>query len=258
MPKRSNAGRIYGSKKRARTQTRRGFRRTYRRRRAQLGKPSRGLRQSVYLFKRQTTSVVSLNGVADGTGWFPAGDNGMYKQFEFNLDQLTGTGQTDFTALFKRYKICAVKVELSFNSTGSVISSVPTSSSIPVPGAQLQVYTTPNRSGRARDPSVNPLTEAELMHTQAKTKRLALNGGRPLRYYMKMTQLGMIYVSPTDTDYATQAAQFVSTGETGAIHYGSEVYINRVDGAALSSGLVGAGQTMRQTVTYYLAFKGVE
>lgn len=258
MPKRSNTGRIYGSKKRARTSTRRGFRRTYRRRRSRIGKPSRGLRQSTYLFKRQTTSVVSLNGSADGTGWFSSGDNGMYKQWVFNLDQLTGTGQTDFTALFKRYKICAVKVELSFNSNQSNITSVPTTSSIPVPGAQLQVYTTPNRSGRYRDPSTNPLTEAELMHTQAKTKRLALNGGHPLRYYMRMNQLGMIYVSPTDTDYAVQRAQYVSTSETGAEHYGCEMYINRVDGQALSTGLVGAGQVLRQEVTYYLAFKGVE
>ncbi len=259
MPKRSNTGRIYGKRapKRART-ARAGFRRTYRRRRSKLGKPSRGLRQSVYLFKRQTTSVVPLNGSADGTGWFGAGDNGIYKQWVFNLDQLTGTGQTDFTALFKRYKICAVKVELSFNSNNSNISSVDVNQSNVVAGAQLQVYTTPNRSGRYRDPSTNPLTEAELMHTQSKLKRLCLNGGRPISYYMRLNQLGMIYVSPTDTDYATQPAQYVSTGETGAEHYGLEMYINRVDGQPLSTHLNGAGQTMRQTVTFYLAFKGVE
>ncbi len=96
------------------------------------------------------------------------------------------------------------------------------------------------------------------MNTQAKKKRLALNGGKPLKYYMKPTQLGMVYVSPTDTDYAVQPAQYISTGETGAEHYGLEMYINRVDGKALSSNLAGTGQSMRQTTTFYLAFKGVE
>ncbi len=256
MPKRKFSS-TNASRKRTRP-GRFGFRRTYRKRRSKLGKPSRGLRQSTYLFKRQTTSVVQLNEVADGTGWFPSGDNGMYKQWVFNLDQLTGVGQTDFTSLFKQYKICACKVELSFNSTASVISSVDVSQSNVVAGAQLQVYTTPNRSGRYRDVSSNPLTETELMHTQAKTKRLALNGGHPLKYYMRVNQLGMIYVSPTDTDYSVQRPQFLSTGETGAEHYGLEMYVNRVDNLPLSSNLHGSGQTLRQTVTYYLAFKGVE
>lgn len=229
-----------------------------RKRTPSLGKPSRGLRQSTYLFKRQITSVIPLATTALTDGWTNAGDNGIFKSFVFNLNDLgTGEASTDFTNLFKRYKICAVKVELSFNSTGSVISSVPSSSSIPVPGGQLQVYTTPNRSGRARTAD-NPLTEEILLNTQAKRKRLALNGGRPLTYYMRTTQLGMIYVSPTDTDYAVQPSQYVSTTETGAEHYGLEMYINRVDGQALSAGLVGTGQTMRQTLTYYLAFKGVE
>lgn len=258
MPKRKFTS-TNASRKRTRP-GRFGFRRTYRKRRSKLGKPSRGLRQSTYLFKRQFTSVVPLDGSADGTGWFDSGDGGMYKQWVFNLDQLTGTAKTDFTSLFKRYKICGAQVELAFNSTGSVISSGhPTGASITVPGAQLQVYSTPNRSGRYRDPSTNPLTLTELMNTQCKKKRMALNGmGRPLKYYMKLNQLGMIYVSPTDTDYAVQPAQYVSTSETGAEHYGLESYIHRVDGAGLSAGLVGSGQTLRQTITLYIACKGVE
>lgn len=265
MPKRSNAGRTYGKSKRARTTRRTGpVRRRRYRRRARVGKPSRGLRQSTYLFKRQTTEVIPL--VATGStehGWLPASgtgsDSGIFKQWAFSLNQLAQAsteGATDFTNLFKRYKICAVKLELSFSNTASAASATAGSATINVPNCQLQVYTTPNRSGRART-AANPLTEQELMHTQAKQKRLALTGGRPLTYYMRVNQLGMVYVSTTDTDYGVQRPQYISTGETGCVHYGLEMYINRVDGQALSSGLT-SNQYMRCTTTYYLAFKGVE
>lgn len=264
MPKRSNTGRSYGKAKRARTRRTGAVFRRRRRTRTKLGKPSRGLRQSTYLFKRQTTEVIPL--IATGStehGWLPASgdgsDPGIFKQWQFSLSQLANadtTGATDFTALFKRYKIAAVKVELSFSNTASTVASVSGSGTMQTPNCQLQVFTTPNRSGRARDAS-NPLTEKELMHTQAKRKRLALNGGRPLKFYMRVNQLGMVYVSTTDTDYAVQRPQYISTGETGCVHYGLEMYINRVDGQALSTNQT-TNQFMRCTTTYYLAFKGVE
>lgn len=263
MPKRAR-GSYAGPRKRARTRRTGVMRRRPRRRRTRIGKPSRGLRQSTYLFKRQTTEVIPL--LATGStehGWYPSSgtgtDPGIYKQWQFSLSQLADastTGSTDFTALFKRYKICGVKLEISFSNTASAVTSTASSSAAVPPNCQLQVYTTPNRSGRART-AANPLTEQELMHTQAKTKRLALNGGRPLKYYMRVNQLGMIYVSPTDTDYAVQRPQYISTGETGAVHYGFEMYINRVDGQTLSSNQT-TNQYMRVTATYYLAFKGVE
>ncbi len=252
-----------GARKRARTRKTGFMRRRPRRNRARIGKPSRGLRQSTYLFKRQTTEVIPL--LATGStehGWYPSSGTGsdpvIYKQWAFSLNQLAQAsteGSTDFTNLFKRYKICAVKLELSFSNTAAAVSST-TAVTASAPNCQLQVYTTPNRSGRSRT-AANPLTEQELMHTQAKKKRLALNGGKPLVYYMRVNQLGMIYVSATDTDYGVQRPQYISTGETGAVHYGLEMYINRVDGNTLSSGIT-TNQFMRCTTTYYLAFKGVE
>lgn len=263
MPKRSGIPTAYGRSKRARRKTG-PVRRRRRRTRTRIGKPSRGLRQSTYLFKRQTTEVIPL--VATGStehGWLPASgdgsDPGIFKQWQFSLSQLASAsteGSTDFTNLFKRYKIAAVKVELSFSNTASAVTSTASAAAAVPPNCQLQVFTTPNRSGRARTAS-NPLTEKELMNTQAKRKRLALNGGRPLKFYMRVNQLGMVYVSTTDTDYAVQRPQYISTGETGCVHYGLEMYINRVDGQALSSQQT-TNQYMRCTTTYYLAFKGVE
>lgn len=230
-------------------------RRRFSKRSTRLGRPSRGLAQSTYLFKRQTTEVIDLLPTGSpGNGWLPASgdasDNGIFKQWNFSLAQLPNI--TEFTSLFKRYKITAVKLDLSFTNTGSVITSVGTAPS----NGQLQVYTTPNRNGRSRN-AANPLTEAVLLQTQAKKKRLALNGGRPLKYFMKLKQLGMIYTSPTDTDYGTQWPQYVSTSETNAAHYGLEMYINRVDGKPLSTEITG-NQSVRITTTYYLSFKGVE
>ncbi len=266
MPKRLHGGYPAPMRRAKRARARRTgavFRRR-RRNRSKLGKPSRGLRQSTYLFKRQTTEVIPL--LATGStehGWLPASgdgsDPGIFKQWAFSLQQLadaSSAGSTDFTNLFKRYKIAAVKLEISFSNTGAAVSSVAGSSTMTVPNCQLQVYTTPNRSGRART-AANPLTEQELLHTQAKRKRLALNGGKPLKFYMRVNQLGMVYVSTTDTDYAVQRPQYISTGEPGCVHYGLEMYINRVDGQALSSHLT-TNQYMRCTTTYYLAFKGVE
>ena len=129
MPKRRILQSGYGSK-RARRKTG-PVRRRRRRTRSKVGKPSRGLRQSTYLFKRQTTEVIPL--VATGStehGWLPASgdgsDPGIFKQWQFSLSQLASAsteGSTDFTNLFKRYKIAAVKVELSFSNTGSAVTS---------------------------------------------------------------------------------------------------------------------------------------
>lgn len=215
------------------------------------------MRQSTYLFKRQTTEVIALSPEgAPESGWIPSGDNGVFKQWQFALSDLVGEGSTDFTALFKRYKINAVKVDIAFNNTGSVLAGTSGASALGA-GGQLQVYTTPNRNGRVRTFLSNPLTEAELLNTQAKRKRLALNGGKPLSFYMKVNQLGMVYVSQTDTDYAVQRPQYISTGETQAAHYGYEMYINRVDGQALAVNMSGQ-QSMRVTTTYFMSFKGVE
>lgn len=231
--------------------------RVFRRRRnkPKLGRPSRGLKQSLYFFKRKTTEVVTLIDDALTNGWLVSSDNGIYKSWTFNLDQLNS--KTDFTNLFKMYKICAVKLELCFNNTGSVISANNIAGQNSVqPGCQLQVFTIPNRIGKARS-VLAPLTEQIVLDTQSHKKRLALNGGRPLKFYFKLNQLGMVFHNSTNTDYTLSKAKFISTQETGTEHYGLEMYINRVDGNALSTGMANT-QSVRINTTYYLACKGVE
>lgn len=233
---------------RGRKRARRGRRPAFKRRqtRSKLGKPSRGLRQSTYMFKRRITQVVDLSG-SSNSGWVKSSENALFRQWVFKLADLDSASATDFTHLFKRYKINAVKVELSFSNT----QSAPDGTN---PGNyQIQVYTMLNRSGRTEE----NMTEQMFLNTQASSKRLALNGGKPLKYYMKVNQLAETYASATNTDYCVQKPRYVSTGETGCEHYGLNMYVNRVDGEPLTTGILSA-QHMRMTMTYYMSFKGVE
>lgn len=225
------------------------------RRTSRLGKPSRGLTQSTYMFKRRTTSVLPLDGSSQ-SGWTLSGDNGVYRNWVFTLGDITTS--TEFTRLFRRYKINAVKVELAFSNTQSA-STGGSQAAAPVKyfdNAQLQIYTKANRVG------VTPLaatTEADFMETQAMKKRLALNGGKPVSFFMKVNQLAETYQSalPGGTDYAVQRPRYIGTNEPTCPHYGITMYINRVDGQPLGTGHNGQPQFVRSTVTYYLSFKGV-
>ncbi|AXH78951.1 MAG: capsid protein [Circular genetic element sp.] len=221
---------------------------------SKLGRPSRGLTQSTYFFTRKKSNVIKLSDTTLSDGWNVSSDNGIYKDWNFNLSELTD--YTDFTALFKQYKICAVQVELTFNNTGSVVSANDGSTASIMPGTQLQLYTIPNRVGKARG-ALSPLTEAIVLNTQASKKRLALNGGRPLKYYMKLNQLGEIFNTSINTDYVVTRPRYISTDEVNTKHYGMEMYLNRVDGVTLSSDIANE-QVMRETITYYIACKGVE
>lgn len=219
-----------------------------------LGKPGRGLNQSTYFFKRKISEVVALADSTVENGWLASSDNGVYKSWTFNLNQLSDI--TDFTNLFKQYKICGIAVDMCFNNTQSVITGNVAGTTNVAPGSQLQVYTVPNRVGKARG-VLSPLTEQIVLNTQSHKKRLALNGGRPIKFYFKVNQLGLVYHSTTNSDYTVSPAKFLSTQETGTEHYGFEMYINRVDGQTLSSNITNE-QSCRITTTYYLACRGVE
>lgn len=118
----------------------------------------------------------------------------------------------------------------------------------------MQIYTSFNRSGQ-----VEELTEEKMLNTQAHKRRLALNGGKPITYVMNMSQLSQIYASAVNTDYATVKPKYISIAETGAKHYGLNMFINRVDNKAFNdNGSSIAPQYIRINTTYYMAFKGVE
>lgn len=171
----------------------------------------------------------------------------MFKQWVFKLSDLSDL--TDF-ALFRRYKINAVNVQLAFSNTSADANGYNFNNNY-----QLQIYTAGNRSGRTDEEIDEPM----MLNIQASKKRLCLNGGKPLNFYMRTNQLSETYASATNTDYVVARPRYVSTGETGCEHYGLNMFINRVDGQAFGTGgSAGNTQRMRCTLTYYLSFKGVE
>lgn len=219
------------------------------RNKSKLGKPSRGLRQSRYLFKRTTSNLVSL-GDSPGTGWSTS-DGGVYRNWVFALND-TGLNADHLIGAFKRYRINAVSIKMFFSNTQSSASMMHDQNTMEFMNSQLLVYTTPNRSGVDVAP-----TEETILNTQAKKVRTALNGGKPLTIYMKTNQLSETYASSTNSDYVTVKPNFIGTSETSCPHYGLQMFIKRADGAGLTNGFY-AEQKVNIQVTYYLEFTGAK
>jgi len=213
-----------------------------------IGKPTGGLNQAVYLFKRRKQEIVTLDGSLESGGFIGNADGtAVYRQWKFSLADLVSS--TDFVALFRRYKINGVKVELAFSNTGSDAQGYNFNAN-----RQLQIMTSKNTSGKTE-----VITEAKMLDTQAMKKRLALNGGKPISFYMKVNQLSELYASLTNTDYGVTKPKYVSTAENTVQHYGLNMFINRLDGEAFNyQGSTISPQKIRVTTTYYMSFKGVE
>ncbi|AXH74207.1 MAG: capsid protein [Cressdnaviricota sp.] len=219
-----------------------------RKKRKGIGKPTGGLNQAVYLFKRRKQDIVKLDGTSESGGFIVNATNTeAYRQWTFKLEDLVTS--TDFVALFRRYKINGVKVELAFSNTGSDAQGYNFNCN-----RQLQIMTTKNSSGKTE-----VLTNEKMLDTQAMKKRLALNGGKPITFYMPVTQLSQMYASAINTDYATTKPKYVSTAENTIQHYGLNMVLSRLDGEAFNyQGSSISAQSIRVTTTYYMSFKGVE
>lgn len=243
----TRSGKRYAAKRRNTRRT--GYRR--------LGRPSRGLSQSRYMFKRTTSEVVELD-ASPGAG-FSVSDKGVYKHWVFSLND-AGLNVTNMTGMFRRYRINAVSLKMYFSQTQvapvNTVTSIPNGSSasniLTNPNSQVLVYTTANRTGESTAP-----TEESILNRQAKQVRTAINGGRPITVYMKLNQLSEVYNSSVNTDYTTVRPQFIGTGETGAPHYGMTMFIKRADGDDFTSGMNNR-QKVNIQATYYLEFAGAQ
>lgn len=211
-----------------------------RRRRPTLGKPGRGLKPSVYLFKRRFVETFSMSNPPsnwDSTSF----TNAITTNTLFKLEDLSDN--TDFTNLFAMYKITAAKMEMYFSQ--NVVEETPGANSAP---CQVLVYLAPNRTG-----STEALTEQFFLNNQTTRKKLGIvANGRPITMYMPLRQLSERYASLTNTDYATMRPSWVSTNETSTAHFGNVIRMQYVN-----------GEDMRPTVvkciwTYYVACKQVQ
>lgn len=228
------------------------YRKRYHRNKAKMGKPSKGLRQSVYLFKRRTVQVVNLNTQNPPEDWEVGSFNSLYKQTTYSLDDIRD--QTDFTNLFSMYKLSAVSLKFMFSNTGSVPTGTTNNISSPpqtYSNSQILVMYAPWRAGSTEATDANYMRDC-----QASKRRLGLNGGKPIKMYMPLRQLTMVYRSLTDTDYTSSKPRWISTAESSTPHYGVSICFQKADQGQFASDSTNY-QSCRIEATYYIACKGV-
>jgi len=225
----------------------RARRRAPARRRQALAKP---MRPATYAFKRQYSEVVSLNTSSPPLGWVASG-NSLCRSLVFKLSDLLD--YSDFTNLFNQYKLSAVKLELIFsNTTSGAVSSL--SSSVPgtQSNSQLIMWMCPNNSGDGV--TVGP---ESMLKMSSSTKRLCLNGGRPITSYQRLNQLGLVYGGTGNDDHSMTRPRFISTDEPHALHYGQHVCIERADQGVFANETTNY-QSVRILYTYYIQARQVE
>ena len=217
-----------------------------------IGKPSKGLKQSIYFFKRRTVDVIELNNQLPPDGWSAGAFNSIYKQHQYSLTDVRE--DTDFSNLFLQYKISAVKVSFMFSNT--VAGAVGTSGTPPMSGnnSQIVVMYAPWVHGNTyHAPDANYMKD-----TQASKRKLALNGGKPISLYMPVKQLSIMHapVGSGTVDYAAVNPKWISTRETSTPHYGLNICFQRADRAIFAHESA-QYQSCRVETTYYIACKGV-
>lgn len=223
-------------------------RKAYNKKKAFRGKRTgmlpRQLQPKIFRFKRDIEQTLTLSGSTAPEGWAMDGNNRTYTNLAWALGSLGEN--TDFTSLFRQYRLKGARVKLFFSNT---ISGTEQDSSHS--NSQLLVRMSKNNRG-----SLEVLDDAYWSSVQAKKYKLAINGGRPLDIYMPLTQLNET-ASSTGTAYTMAKPKFVSTQTTNVPHHGLNLSIERVDGQGFTSGFTN-NQYVKMITTIYFQTRGVE
>lgn len=221
----------------------------HRRRRRPLNRPQRGLNTpAIMSVKRSSSVVIGLNGATPPEGWSASGNN-IYKNWGFSLSQLNDS--TDFTNLFKYYRLKGVRLQMYFSnnvSTSEDGNNTPSNN-------QMLMWIDTNRDGKDTSDSG---VETTYLDSQTAKKHLCLKTtGKPIDIYMPLRQQDMVYGGVGNTDYATVKPKWISTTEPATPHYGFKMMLQRVDGQAFTSGM-SSSQYCKIVSTIYLQCKKVE
>lgn len=217
--------------------------------RSQFGRPpTRALAApKPYLFKRTIAETLSLSNTSPPDGWTSTVNN-LGKAFGWTLSAVND--YTDFTQLFKYYRLKGARIRMYFSNTTSVVDD---SSHVPNNG-QILMTIDRNMDGNAS----NVATESHYLDSQTAKRKLCLrNDGKPIDIYMPLKQLSeIVNVSGTSTS-AMVSPKWVDTGEYAVPHYGYNIMLQRVDGDAFTSGLT-TSQKVKMLTTLYFECKKVE
>lgn len=206
----------------------------------------RSISPKTYQFKRSSQEIVDLT-QSTGQGWLVSTGGGIAKTFEFKLSDLNDN--SDFTNLFKYYKINAVRVQMYFSNS---ITSQDEPSRFP--NSQLFICTDINQNGIITG-SDSMLT---YLDSQTAKKTIGVTTQRkPIDMLMRMKIANEIYESGTQTAYTLKNPAWIDTAESGVPHFGMNMLIERVDGQALTTGFTNP-QYVRFIYTYYIECKKVQ
>ena len=155
-------------------------------------------------FKRSQSVVIGLNGASPPEGWSVSGNN-IYKNWGFSLAQLQDN--TDFTNLFKYYRLKGVRLQMYFSNNVSTSEDGNNSPS----NNQMVMWLDTNKDGANVAGSG---LETTYLNSQTAKKQLCLKtDGKPIDIYMPLLQQGMTYGGVGNTDYVIQKPKFISTNE---------------------------------------------
>lgn len=178
-------------------------------------------RPKVYGFARARENLLALESPSDG--WATTLDNAVVKTYAYDLAMLPS--YTEFTNLFEQYKLNMALLKF-YPSYSQVVSSTGA-----VASTNVVITVWPNVHGQ---PLTAAFSDDDLLQIQRKRQWMfPLN--RPTQIKMYLKQLSMNYGGAVNTDYTTMKPRYVSTIETGMPHYGINVHIKRIDGAAFAS-----------------------
>lgn len=194
----------------------RGRGRYARRRRPVLGKPSRGMRTSVYLFKR---SYIETFPLSEAPANWASSTDAIAQHTQFKLNDLND--HSDFVNLFGQYKIAGVRMQIYFSQTQTTTNN-----------EQVMVYLAPNMTG-----DLTSILDEQFFADNQSTKRRAglVGSARPITVYHRCSQLAQMYGGPVSTDYSRLKPRYVSTAEPTMPHFGSLIRIQMLNNTSLAN-----------------------
>lgn len=236
--------------------------------RARLGQPGRGLKQSVYLFKRSFTDTILLNDPSRGGTIAPEAHVGAYwVNINDRTDPSSPGGQTDgvmmrlqckfnnlpnwteFSNLFNQFKMTGIKVECipQYTQSSAVVSSQ---------RAQALAYIMPYNFTRERT-AQNAIWEKVCLETQACKKRTIWKDDKSFSVYSKLKVPG-----PLVADEATAGTWVPSLSKSkwfgfdnasvACYHYGLNMRFQPINYSSFAT-----TQNVKLIYTVYFACKGV-
>lgn len=213
--------------------------------RARVQRVARPLRPAIYKFKRSVQQIVPLN--QNNGIWVNNDTGGIANTFTFKLSDLNEV--TDFTNLFKYYKISAVRAQMYFSNSVTDLGLASRFAN-----NQLLIWTDINSNGTVAAADTN----VAYLNSQTAKKRICLTTDRkPIDLYMPVKLSNSVYESAISSDYTLMRPKWISCVEDDTPHYGANMSISRVSEQTLTSDSTGPSY-MKIIFTYYIQCKKVE